>query len=123
VAAPAATEPPRDSELIVRLEARRRQRLAPKRRVVATVTCPAEACTISAGAAIRGRRGATTIEPIERSLAPGESHKLRLRLSKKAVRGLRAARRSGKRPAVRVTVRATDAAGNVAVKRLSISAR
>jgi glucose/arabinose dehydrogenase len=99
----------------LRLKRSRRQRL--RRFVEVRATCD-EACTLRAMGRLRlsgagaGASARTRLRPAAASAAAGAEVRLRLRLTRRALKRARAARADGRSPRVRVTVVATDAAGN-----------
>jgi Ca2+-binding RTX toxin-like protein len=108
--------PPADTVIALRLAAKPLQRRVAARGVAVSATCPDEPCD----ATVRAKGGR---KPVALKLTAGQPRELRIRLTKKRARAVRAALRRGKRPRVRVTVNATDAAGNAATERVTIEAR
>jgi hypothetical protein len=95
------------------------QRPLRRRALAVRVTCPKEACTASASATIAGVR----VRSARLALRKGTGRTLRLALSARALRAVRAALRSHPRIRTRVTVVATDAAANRASARRTITLR
>ncbi|HZC12677.1 MAG TPA: PQQ-dependent sugar dehydrogenase [Thermoleophilaceae bacterium] len=109
--APIATDN-RRPRLLVRMP--RRQRVLRLRGAVAYAGCD-EACTIRAGAVLRvGKRRLRMISVRRpaRAAQAGKRVRLKVRLKRRQARILRRALRRGRRPVVRVGLRATDPAGN-----------
>ena len=103
----------------LRLHATAVQRPLRRRAVAVGVTCPTEACTASASATIAGVR----VTSARLELPKGAGRTLRLALSPRALRSVRAALRSRPSIRTRVTVLATDAAANRATARRTITLR
>ena len=89
------------------------QRVLAQRGVIVLASCGAP-CTLSASAkvSLAGASRALKLRGIVRSAASGKQVRLRLTLSKKALRSVRRALRRGVRLTATVTVIATDALGN-----------
>jgi hypothetical protein len=81
--------------------------------VIVHASCAAP-CTLTASAkvSLAGASRALKLRGIVRKAGTGKQVRLRLALSKKALRSVRRALRRGKKLTARVTVVATDAAGN-----------
>ncbi|MGH2980076.1 MAG: PQQ-dependent sugar dehydrogenase [Solirubrobacterales bacterium] len=95
------------------LAAARKQRVLRRRGVVVVASCAAPCVlTASAKVSLSGASRALRLRGVVRKGRTGKQVRLRLRLSKKALRSVRRALRRGKRLTARVTVIATDAAGN-----------
>ena len=120
--------------LTLELTGARSQRIARQEAVTVTVRCPAAASAATAGA--RGdlgrpgrRRGGPaarttlTTKAVTRQLPVGAAATLRLRLTGRQVRDLRAALAAGRRPKLRLTVRASDAAGHRVARSRTVRAR
>ena len=88
-------------------------------RVVVTVRCPREACAATASATIAGVRRSSALAVLRANVA----RTLTLRLSASARRALRRALRSHTSLRTRVTVLATDVAGNTTRARRTITLR
>jgi hypothetical protein len=108
---------------VVSVRAPRRQRLLRHRGAIVYVRC-SEACRLDASGTLlmRGRR--LLLRRARRNLAANDRTRVRVRLRPRAVRRLRAALERGRRPRVKLRIRASDAAGNAApVVRRSIRVR
>jgi glucose/arabinose dehydrogenase len=109
-AAPADTRAPR-----LRARVPRRQRVLKLRGAIAYVGCN-ERCTVRATAVLRvGKRRLKMIGVRRAARASQQARRttrLKVKLRRKQVRVLRRALRPGHHPTVRLTLRATDAAGN-----------
>jgi hypothetical protein len=86
-----------------------------QRGVILLASCSAT-CTLSAtgAVALAGASRTLGLRAISRSAQSGQQVRLRLTLSAKTLRAVRRALRRGKKPVARVTVVASDAAGNSA---------
>jgi hypothetical protein len=116
---PPATEPAADTTLRVTLRARRAQRLLRSRALVASVYCAGEPCKVRAG----GRLGRLRLKRVTRSVACDTRTRVKIPLSSRAIRRIRAALADGRHPRLTLRVRATDAAGNAVVRKRSITAK
>ena len=102
----------------LRIRVKRRQRVLRRRGVVAWARC-SEACTIAgrgtlriAGRRYRMRRVVQVARlPAQAAQLTGRT-RMKVRLTRRGTRALRRAVRRGRRPLVRIRLRATDAAGN-----------
>jgi Ca2+-binding RTX toxin-like protein len=108
--------PVADTAISVVLRGARSQRVLAQKGVVVKVRCPLEDCRARAGGGARKLR----LTPLTVPIRAGAARKLKLRLTVRRRRALTAALRAGKRPKLRVTVRATDAAGNAARRSLIV---
>ena len=110
IAAPRDTRAPR-----LRARVPRRQRVLKRRGAIAYVGCD-ERCTVRAAGVLRiGKRRLKMIgvrRTAQASRQARRSTRLKVKLPRKQVRVLRRALRRGRHPTVRLTLRATDAAGN-----------
>ena len=115
--------PAPDTSIVLRVDARASQKPLRQRAVVAYARCPQESCTVRAAGYVRvsGRR--VRLVPASRSLPAATRGRLSLRLSSKALRSVRRALGRGTRLTARLSIRATDAAGNVAGRSLSVRLR
>jgi glucose/arabinose dehydrogenase len=107
--APADTQAP-----VLRTRVPRRQRVLRLRGAVAYAGCN-EACTIAAAGVLRvGKRRLrlSGARRVARASQAGRRLRLKVRLGRRQARILRRALRRGRRPLVRLTLRATDPAGN-----------
>jgi RTX calcium-binding nonapeptide repeat (4 copies) len=112
-----------DTAVSLSLRVPSRQRLLRQRSVRLTVGCLDEACTTVTSAAGRVARARISIGPLTVRLAPGAKRTLRLRLRPKQLSALRSALAAGRRPRLRLTVRARDAAGNALKRTARVTAR
>jgi glucose/arabinose dehydrogenase len=107
--APADTQAP-----VLRTRVPRRQRVLRLRGAVAYAGCN-EACTIAAAGVLReGKRRLRLVgaRRVARSSQAGRRLRFKVGLKRRQARILRRALRRGRRPAVRLSLRATDPAGN-----------
>jgi hypothetical protein len=110
----------------VTLTGKKRQRLLRQRGLIVFVQCD-ESSSISARA--KGVKRAKKIKPSpwKGQTQPGARVKIKLTLSKKAMKAakkaMQAAKKTRKRPAMTVTVRVTDGAGNSTTRRLKVRLR
>jgi glucose/arabinose dehydrogenase len=99
----------------LRVRVPRRQRVLKQRGAIAYAGCD-ERCTIAAAAVLRiGKRRLRMIgvrRPARAAQQQGRRVRLKVKLKRRHVRVLRRALRRGRRPTVRLRLRATDAAGN-----------
>jgi glucose/arabinose dehydrogenase len=98
----------------IRVRVKRRQRLLKRHGAVAYVRCD-ETCAVRAAGVLRiGKRRFRLRRATRTATASRATPRIRLkiRLKKRSTRALRRAMRRGRRPLVRVGLRATDAAGN-----------
>ena len=97
------------------------QRVLRQRGVFIVVT-PTEAGTVTAKGrvSIRGSSKSLKLRPVTKQLADGRTATLKLTLKPKALTAIRRALEARKRPAAKVTVTATDAAGNLTTKSRTI---
>jgi hypothetical protein len=82
-----------------------------------------EPATVTASGTVTVRAGASKIvrlASVTRTVRPGTTKKLRLRLGKRALARVKRALKRGTRVKAKITVRARDAAGNTTVKRLRV---
>jgi hypothetical protein len=70
-----------------------------------------------------GTLGGIRLKSVTRSVAGDTPTRVKVPLSSKAILRIRAALARGQRPRLTLSVRATDAAGNTAVRKRSITAR
>jgi hypothetical protein len=116
---PPASGPAADTTLTLSVSARRAQRLLRTRAVVAKVACAGEPCTVRAG----GRLGRIRLKRVTRSLAGDTRTRLRIPLSRRAVRRIRIALGRDRRPRLKLGVRAADSAGNTVTRTITVAAR
>jgi Ca2+-binding RTX toxin-like protein len=116
-----------DTAISAILRGARSQRVLKQKGVIVKLSCPQEDCAARARGTGRiprlrgGRRPRKlALKPLTRSIPGGETRTLRLRLAQRQRRTLRAVLAARKRPKLFVTVRVTDAAGNAAVRRLTV---
>lgn len=105
-----------DTELDFSLSAARAQRVLRQRGIRMRLSCPDEPCTVTASASALLRRGGDPAlvrrRPLTVEVATPGARQVRLALSRRSRRALRAAIEAGGRPSFRVTATARDAAGN-----------
>ena len=111
-----------DKTITATLSAKKKQKL--KKELVIDVTCPQEACTAAASGSLTVPKVSASkrykLKKVSKSLKAGEKGKLKLKLSKKVRNKAKRALRKRKKVSAKVTVSATDAAGNVTSKTLKI---
>jgi hypothetical protein len=95
------------------------QRLVKQKSVRVLVGCGAEPCSTVASGTGKG----ITLKPIVTRLPAGAKRTVKWRLTKAQLATVRTALAKGKRPALRVSVQAQDAAGNKATRTLRITAK
>jgi glucose/arabinose dehydrogenase/PKD repeat protein len=113
VTAPTLTAPVTGTAPTLALVAARTQKVLKQRGVIVRASCSSP-CTLTASATVSlaGASRSLKLRGIVRQAASGKQVRLRLALSKKALRSIRRALRRGVRLTAKVTVVATDAAGN-----------
>jgi glucose/arabinose dehydrogenase len=112
VAPPPLVAPPADTTApTLRTRIRRRQRVLRLRGAVAYARCN-EACSVRAVGALAIGRRRLAMRPAVRAAQVGDRTRLRVRLTRRGTRVLRRALRRGRRPVVRLRLRAADEAGN-----------
>ncbi len=123
--------PPPDTAVVVELSARKAQKIVRQRGVVVTASCPQESCSAVTTGNGNVRKPPASRSPlvklrsraVTRALAAGVPQRIKLRLRKPQLRLVRAAIATGKRPKLKVTATATDAAGNTAATTIVVRAR
>ena len=95
----------------VRSWARRRQRVLALGGAIVYVRCPAR-CRVSAGGRLPIGKRVYRLRRATKTARAGERVRLRIRLTARSRRALRAELRDGRRPKLRVSVRARDMSGN-----------
>jgi glucose/arabinose dehydrogenase len=95
----------------LRARVKRRQRVLRRRGAVAYARCN-EACSVVARGRLRVGRRALRMRPASHAARTRRSARLKVALTRRGRRVLRRALRRGRRPVVRLTLRATDSAGN-----------
>lgn len=119
-AAPAPPPQPVDRTApVLRVSAARRQRLGGVVAVRVSVSCN-EACRVAAGGQIRG---VTTLRPRQAQLPAGRRVVVRLRPTKKGAKLMLRSLRRRRTLLVRLSIRATDPAGNLGRAQLSVRLR
>lgn len=88
-----------------------------------TVRCPAEACRAAATGVVRVGAKRHRLRAATAAIQAGARGRLRLRIGRPALKAIRRALRGRKRLTAKVTVVATDAAGNATTKRRAIRLR
>jgi glucose/arabinose dehydrogenase len=89
-----------------------RQRVLRLGGAIAYARCGGERCRLTAGGRLRVGRRTYELRRVARGMAAGKRARVKVRLTRRARRALRRALRHDRRPAVRVGLRARDAAGN-----------
>jgi hypothetical protein len=117
--APAGDGTMPDRELDFRLQGRHRQRLLAQRAIVVKLLCPQESCTVSVGA--KGKLA--KVKRVSRNVAAGKAKTLKLRLSRKQREAIATALAAGRRPKLKVSAVAIDAAGNRVEQALAVMAK
>jgi Ca2+-binding RTX toxin-like protein len=114
-----------DTALSFTLSAARSQRVLRQRGIRMRLSSPDEPSTVTVAAIAVLRRGAhpSRLRTLTASVAAGSTRGVRLALSRRQQRALRAALEAGRRPVFRLTARARDAAGNTLVRTLRVTAR
>ena len=108
---------------VLKLGGSRSQRVLRQRGVIVTVKAD-EASTAVAGATIalpKGSAKVVRLKQASKTLAPGSSTKLKLKLSKKRLGQVRGALREGKKLRAKINVTVRDAAGNAATGRRTVA--
>ena len=82
------------------------------------VGCGAEACATVASSATKGY----VLGPVTTRVPAGATRTVKLKLSKAQLASIRKALAKGKRPSIKVSVQAQDAAGNKATRTLRVVA-
>jgi len=108
-----------DHELDFRLQGRHAQRLLTQRAIVVKLLCPRENCTVSVGA--KGKPA--KVKRVSRNVAAGKAKTLKLRLSPKQREAIAAALAAGRKPKLKVSALASDAAGNRVKRTLVVTAK
>ena len=116
---PPGSEPAPDKTVRLSVSARRAQRLLRSRALRVTLRCAGEPCRVRAG----GKLGEIRLRRVTRSLAADVRTRVKVPLSRRAVRRIRAALDRGRRPRLKLNVRASDAAGNSILRTRTITAR
>jgi streptogramin lyase len=116
-----------DTAVRAKISARRAQRALRGRALVVSVTCPDEACTVSATGklSVPAVKASKTyrLKKVTRSVAAGKAVRLKVKLRSSAVRAARRALKARKKVTARVTVTVADQAGNRTSKKLRIRVR
>ena len=120
VSATAAPAAPRDTSTgFAMLSVRKHQRI----RSLHVSAAMSEPGTLRARGTVKLRKRRYHLESVSATAVPGRLVKLRLKFSKKGLRAVRRALRRGKRVRAVITIKATDAAGNVSVATRRITLR
>jgi len=96
---------------VLRAAVRRRQRVLRLRGVIAYARCN-EPCRISAGGRLRIGKRSYRLRRVARTAPVGKRVRLKARLTERGAQALRKALANGRRPKVRIGLRARDSAGN-----------
>jgi len=114
MAAPPLTPAADTTAPTLRTSVRRRQRVLRLRGAVAYARCN-EGCSIRAGGTLAIGRRRLPMRAALRTAQARHRVRLKVRLTRRGTRALRRALRGGRRPAVRLRLRAADGAGNRSV--------
>jgi hypothetical protein len=95
----------------LRTRVKRRQRVLRRRGAVAYARC-SEACSVVARGRLRVGKRALRMRPTSHAAQTRRRARLKVALTRRGRKALRRALRRGRRPVVRLTLRATDSAGN-----------
>ena len=106
--------PAQDTSIEFTLSGKAKQRVLRRKRVVATASCPLEACTVTAGGPVK---------PLTAELEAAVPERLALELRRKPLRKVAKALERGKKPKLKVRAEVTDAAGNAAADTLRVKAK
>jgi RTX calcium-binding nonapeptide repeat (4 copies) len=112
------TTPP-DRALVFRLQGSHQQRLLAQQAIVVTLRCPQENCTVAVGA----KGNLATVKRVNRRVFAAKAKTLKLRLSSGQRAAIAAALAAGRKPKLKVSAVATDAAGNRVKRTLVVTAR
>jgi Ca2+-binding RTX toxin-like protein len=117
-ATPGGDVPPLD-KLDFRLSGKRTQRLIEQKAIIVRLRCPAEACDASVKAAGKVAK----VKKTTKKIAAGPAKTLKLRLKRKQRDAIEERLLAGKKPKLKVTAIATDAAGNKIMRTLTVTAK
>ncbi len=112
----------RDTVVELALTAKKKQRVLKQKGVIIGVECPLEACAVAATGTARLSRP-VKLKPASKELVAGVSVSLRLKLKRKQLASLRTVLAEGRKPKLRVSVEAVDAAGNRSFRTLTVRTR
>ncbi|HEY0390849.1 MAG TPA: calcium-binding protein [Solirubrobacterales bacterium] len=118
-AAPRGDGAPGDMTLDFRLSAKRTQRLVEQKAVVVRLRCPAEACT----ATVKAAGKVAKIKKATKKIPAGPAKTLKLHLKRKQRDAIEQRLLAGRKPKLKVTAIATDAAGNMVSRTLTVTAK
>ncbi len=110
---------PGDMTLDFRLSGRRTQHLVEQKAVIVRLRCPAEACT----AIVKAAGKVAKLKKVTKKIPAGPAKTLKLHLNRKQRDAIEERLLAGKKPKLKVTVVATDAAGNEVPRTLTVTAR
>lgn len=116
---PAGDTPPTDKTLDFRLSGKRVQRLVEQRAVVVRLRCPAEPC--SAVVKVGGK--VARLRKVTKKVPAGRVRTLKLPLKRRQRDAIEERLLAGKKPTLKVTAVATDAAGNRVKRTLPVIAK
>jgi Ca2+-binding RTX toxin-like protein len=106
-------------ELDFRLGGKRTQRLVEQKAVVVRLRCPQVACTV----AVKAAGKIAKVKKVIKKIPAGPARTLKLHLKRKQLDAIEERLRAGKKPKVKVTAIATDAVGNRALRKLTVTAK
>jgi Ca2+-binding RTX toxin-like protein len=118
-----------DAELEFELRGKRTQRVAKQKGVIVKASCPLEDCKVEARGkgrlpgAKESARAKLRLKPVTEEISAGITEKIKLRLKGGKLRALKKVLAAGKRPKLKVTAEATDAAGNTATAKRNVRAK
>jgi Ca2+-binding RTX toxin-like protein len=114
-----ATTPDRDTRLDFRLSGARVQRLLKQKAIVIRLRCPEEDCT----AVVKATGKVARVKAVTKRLPAGPAKTLKLHLKRRQREAIAARLLAGKKPKLKVSVSATDAAGNPVRRTLIVTAK
>jgi Ca2+-binding RTX toxin-like protein len=112
------TTPP-DRTLVFRLQGSHQQRLLAQQAIVVKLRCPQENCTVAVGA----KGNLAKVKRVSKPVFAAKVRTLKLRLSGGQRAAIAAALAAGRKPKLKVSAVATDAAGNRVKRTLVVTAK
>jgi hypothetical protein len=106
-------------KLDFRLSGKRTQRLVEQKAVIVRLRCPAEACT----ATVKAAGKVAKVKNVTKKIPAGPVKTLKLHLKRKQRDAIEERLLAGKKPKLKVTAIATDAAGNRVRRTLTVTAK
>jgi Ca2+-binding RTX toxin-like protein len=119
VNAPPDNPAPGDKTLAFRLSGKRTQRLIKQKAVIVRLRCPAEACTVTVRAAGKFAK----VKKVTKKIPAGTAKTLKLHLKRKQRDVIEKRLLAGRKPKLKVTAIAIDAAGNRVPQTLTVTAK